>query len=503
MRGARLFRVRDDEGMTLVEILVASVIMFIILTAVLGLVAQTTAMGVQAKRKTMLTNAVSAYVERAQGLPFAQIGVAGVDTSGTLDPAYVEDEGEFTITIVPTVLPGANSDLKTLRLAVTLLDTRGNAETLNTDVAIRNRQQYLIRPSRNRATDPAVRFISPTPAEGTVVFDDTWYEGTELRSLRLGLFAEASTDRTLESAQVWCDDVRLLKDGLGTDATWPIGVRTWTLSSFVWDTRQTELVEEVETEIIPDGMRTISLYSQDSSGVNVYSVRHLLVDNHEPADPGPPVPTVKTATATDLAWDIAMDGTTPADHYGVWIWRLKTAAEYAADSSFRWLYVSNPEMSVPSYALTTTPFTRYWAGIRAFSPRDLQSGLVVAENFTSRPLLGGTYAVTERKDKGSKYYKTTLDLSVTPPNFATHENPSYTWSWRYSDGTPGSATTSVPTYQLITNEALSVAKPVTVSVEVAYKPSDRLSTLAAVSVLSNTVGPTPTTGSGTLGEGTW
>jgi Tfp pilus assembly protein PilV len=490
--------------MTLVEILVASVIMFIILTAVLGLVAQTTAMAVQAKRKTMLTNAVSAYVEHVQGLPFAQVGVISVNASGTLDAAYVEDEGDFTITIRPTVLPGANADLKTLRLNVTLADTGGASQTLNTDVAIRNRSQYLLQSNRNPATDPAVRFIAPTPAEGTVVFDNTWNEGGTLRSLTLGLFAEASTGRTIQSAKVWCDDTWLLKDSFGNLAQWPIDMRTWNLSSFRWNTRQAELVDGVDTEVIPDGMRTISLYALDSAGVSVFSVRHLLVDNRAPWPPGTPVPTVKTATATDLAWEQAMDGTTPADRYGLWISRVKTPAEYAANNSSALISVLSAEMPQPSYALTTTAFTRYRAQVRAYSPRNLESSLVeVAEHFTSRPLLSGTYAVTERKDKGSKYYKTTVNLSVTPPNCATHAQPQYTWYWRYSDGTTGTATTSVATYQLVTVETLSVARPVRVWVEIAYRPVDRLSTLDALTVRSNTAGPTPVTGSGTLAQGTW
>ena len=507
MGGARLFRLHDDEGMTLVEILVASVIMFIILTAVLGLVAQTTAMSVQAKRKTMLTNAVSAYVERVQGLPFAAVGVAGVNTAGTLGAEYVEDEGDFRITIRPTVLPGANAALKTLRLNVTLTDTRGASQTLNTDVAIRNRSQYLLQSARNPATDPVVRFIAPTPADGTVVFDNTWNEGGTLRSLTLGLFAEASTGRTIQNAKVWCDDTWLLKDSFENLSQWPIGIRTWNLNTFRWNTRQTEPVEGVDTEIVPDGMRTISIYALDSAGVSVFAVRHLLVDNRAPWPPGTPTPTVKTATATGLAWEQAMDGTTPADRYGLWISRVKTPAEYAANNSSELISVLTAEMPQPSYALATTAFTRYRAGVMAYSPRNLSSSLVeVAENFTSRPLLSGTYAVTERKAGGKKYYQTTVNLSVTPPNCATHAQPQYTWYWRYSDGTTGTATTSVATYQLVTAEALAVAKPVSVWVEIAYKPVDRLSTLAALTVLSNTAGPTPAATkaeSGTLGVGTW
>jgi hypothetical protein len=247
-------------------------------------------------------------------------------------------------------------------------------------------------------------------------------------------------------------------------------------------------------------MRTISLYAQDSSGVSVYSVRHLLVDNHEPADPGVPVPVVKTATATDLAWELAMDGTTPADRYGLWIWRVKTAAEYAADGSEKLVEESSAEVTEPSYALTTAPCTRYWASIRAFSPLDHLSGLVaVTENFTSRPLLGGTYSVT----KSGSNYKTTVNLAVTPPNFAVHAPAQYTWSWVFANGVTGTANTAAPEYSLVSPAAKTV-NPVRVWVDISYQPIDRLSSDPALTVKSNTVGPTPTsTGSGTLGVGSW
>jgi len=510
MRAARWFRLHDDEGMTLVEILVASVIMFIILTAVLGLVAQTTAMGMQAKRKTMLTNAVSAYVERAQGLPFEQVGVAGVDTSGTLDPAYVEDEGEFTITIEPVVSAGPNADVKMLHVDVTLADGRGT-ETMATDVAIRNRAQYLSQAKSNPGLDPVVSFTLPTPPEGAVAYDDYWLQGTTPRSLVLGLEASASDGRTIESVQVWCDDQWILKGALGSRAQWTVGTQTWSDNSFRWNTRQTEPVVQpdsttVETEIIPDGLRTLSTYALDSEGVSVYAVRHVLVDNQPPAAPGVPVPAARSSVLTDLSWPAAWDGTTPAHRYRLSTWRIRRDDETPYGMFAYWVPVTlgDPTSSAPAYALPTSAFSRYWVGVRAESPRDLSSAYTaVAGPFTSRPLLTGTSSVTSRVSGKRTYYKTTAALVVTPPNFMVHAGPTYTWTWTYSGGGTGTATTTVPTYSLVGVEHVGAVQPVTVSVSIAYKPVDRLSTDAALLISSNTAGPSATSGSGTLPEGTW
>ena len=507
MGGTRLFRLHDDEGMTLVEILVASVIMFIILTAVLGLVAQTTAMGMQAKRKTMLTNAVSAYVERVQGLPFEQVGVDGVDASGTLEPLYTyvdPNRAEFTITIVPDVEWVESEPLKMLNMDVTLTDARGTVvETMQTSVAIRDRAQYLQQASRDPATDPMVRFASPTPPEGSVVWGELWSEGT----LRLGLEAEAQAERTLESIQVWCDDQWLLEDSFEHRAQWGVHPQTtWSDNSFIWDTLQEEDVVQpdnstVPTAIIPDGMRTLSVYALDSAGVSVFAIRHLLVDNYAPSNPGAPLAAVRSASLTDLSWPEAMDGTTPADHYRLAPYRLRAATDPVSPA---WTPVSmtDPTSVGPAAAFSTAPFSRYWVSVRAESPRNLASPYAGPVIFSSRPLVTGTYSVSQRVSGTTSYYKTTLDLAVTPPTFATHAAPDYTWNWVYANGTKGKVTNTSPTYTLVGAEHAAAAQPVSVWVDVEYKPYD-LASNVKVAISSNLTQPTPSSGSGTLGEGTW
>lgn len=507
MGGARLFRLHDDEGMTLVEILVASVIMFIILTAVLGLVAQTTAMGMQAKRKTMLTNAVSAYVERVQGMPFEEIGVS-TETSGTLEPTYTyvdPNNAEFTITIVPVVEWDGTAPLKTLVMDVTLTDARGTVvQTMRTSVAIRDRAQYLQQASRDPATDPRVRFDYPTPPEGSVVWGESWSEGP----LNIYVLAEAQAGRFLESIQVWCDDQWLLENSFGTRAQWGMDPSTtsWSNSSFYWDTLQTEEVVQPdgttpEMAIIPDGMRTLSVYALDSAGVSVFAIRHLLVDNYAPSKPGMPVAVVRSAWLTNLSWAAAMDGTTPADHYGLAPYRLRAATDPLSPA---WLPVAMADSTsvAPAVAFSTDPFSRYWVSVRAESPRNNASEYAGPVIFTSRPLMTGAYSVTQRVADGVTYYRTSLNLAVTPPAFATHVAPVYTWNWVYADGTSAKATTAVPTYTLVGAEHAGAAQPVRAWVDVEHRPYD-LASNVKVSIKSNVMGPTPTSGSGTLGEGTW
>ena len=507
MRGARLFRLHDDEGMTLVEILVASVIMFIILTAVLGLVAQTTAMGMQAKRKTMLTNAVSAYVEQVQGMPFDEVGVSTV-TSGTLDPTYTyvdPNRGEFTITIVPDVTWDGTSPLKTLTMDVTLTDARGTVvQTMVTSVAIRNRAQYLQQASRDPSTDPMVRFESPTPDEESVVWGESWSGG----ALSIYVMADAQADHFLESVQVWCDDQWLLADSSNERAQWGMAPSTtsWGNPLFYWDTTQEEDVVQpdnstVSTPIIPDGMRTLSVYALDSAGVSVFAIRHLLVDNYAPSKPGTPAAAVKSATLTDLSWTEAMDGTTPAYRYRLSPWSLRSAT----DPLLPWwksVTMADPTSTGPAVAFSTDPFSRYWVPLRAESPRNLASDYTSPVIFTSRPLVTGTYSVSQRVSGTITYYKTTLNLAVTPPTFATHVDPIYTWNWVYANGTKGKTTTTDLTCTLVGAEHAGAAQPISVWVDVEYKPVD-LASNVKVSIGSNLTAPTPTSGSGTIGEGTW
>src|SRR5512135_2825737 len=109
MRQSALRRLRtDDAGMTVVEVVVASFILFFVLTAVLGLVGATTRTSISAKQRTAMTNAVSSYIEYVRSLPFDQVALTNGSPSGRVEPTVVKRDGAFTITITNTLAAGAH-----------------------------------------------------------------------------------------------------------------------------------------------------------------------------------------------------------------------------------------------------------------------------------------------------------------------------------------------------------------------------------------------------------
>jgi len=265
----------------------------------------------------------------------------------------------------------------------------------------------------------------------------------------------------------------------------------------------------VDTPIIPDGARTLSLYATDSEGISVYTVRRLLVDNHAPGLPGTPVPKLpNTAMNTDIAWTAATDGTLAADHYRVHARRLKSQTEYDADATSEWASVplADPYPTGPSYSLATQPFSRYIFAVHAQSPRGLDSGhLWTTSAFTARPLLTGTYRLSAVKISGKFYYSLEANLSVTPPAMRTAGTTIYTWHGRSSTGVEYTSTTTTPFTSYTVPTVVGSAPLVTWWVEVAYTPAGSgWGNGTEQTIRSNTVGPNGTTiGTYTLPGGTW
>ncbi|MHB1477459.1 MAG: type IV pilus modification PilV family protein, partial [Coriobacteriia bacterium] len=124
-----------DEGMTLVEVVVAFAILFIIMTALLGLVGQTISMGSQATAMNVGTNAVNAYVERVRSLPFDDVFSVEATTVVTDD---------YAVTIVPaSVVLGASDSLADMELEVTIRRGGEVVKAFSTTVVIRDRDQHL------------------------------------------------------------------------------------------------------------------------------------------------------------------------------------------------------------------------------------------------------------------------------------------------------------------------------------------------------------------------
>ncbi len=427
--------IRRDEGFSILEIMIASVILFIVLTGVLGLVGTTTNMGLDAKQRNVMVNALNAYVERVQSLPFDSVALAA--DGGALASEESTQVGEFTVTISPSVADGANEALKQLTVAISVSATGRTPVTMTTTVPVRDRSQFLTQANQDPATDPTVAFLDAyTPAEGTVVWGTSCIGGTGV--LKLAVEATASEGRVLTNVALWIDDSRLAKNALGESGSWNPATQTFSETSFVWDTRQTEdIIQEdgsyLPVEIVADGMRTISAYTLDDQSVSVYSVRHFLVDNHAPGVPGVPAASNLTNVNATLTWAPASDGTSPADHYGVRVFKQPIDDSGPMNPYEHWPEVTVGTPTGTSLAITNaTAFSRYYPVVRALSPRNLASAYTAGTPiFVTRPKITGNYTIAQDK----KIYTVTSTLSCTAPTFPT-SGLAYTW---YRSDAGGSA----------------------------------------------------------------
>ncbi len=498
--------------MSVLEIMIAAVVLFIVLTGVLGLVGQTTLMGVDAKQRNVMVNALNAYVERVQSLPFASVEL--VANGGVLASEETTTVGEFTVTIRPAVADGSNDALKNLTVSITVAAAGRTTTSMSTTVPIRDRSQFLTQANRTPETDPSIEFIdSYTPAEGAVVWGTSCTGATGV--LKLAVNAAATDGRTITNVAIWIDDSYLAKNTMADQATWNPATQTFTESDFVWNTLQTEDVIQTDgsyipVQIIADGMRTISAYVLDDQGVSVYTVRHLLVDNHAPGMPGVPVTTVASNVAASLTWATATDGTTPADHYQVRLFKQPIDDTGPMNPYEHWPEVTVGTPTENSLALTSlTSFSRYYPVVRALSPRNLASAYTTGTPmFVTRPLITGQYVATKKSTGNPKYWKLETTLSCSTPTFPTKStSPTvYTWYRVLPGGSPtvvGSNSTALSdTYQLDGNPA-TYAPAVQYYCVVTYTPDGFAGGVSASTITNTVTVSTSAAGTFTYPVGTW
>lgn len=408
-----------DEGMTLIELVVAASVLFIVLTGILSLLMQTIYMSAQARELNVANNAVNSYVEWVRSLDFEEVAES-TEPTGSIETT-VSQNGAYTITIVPTVEPSdldAEGNLKELHMQVTVTRADGYTRTSDIMVLIRNRNQYLVGTARSAATDPKVSFTSQTPTETAVVY------GT---SVPIQVTAQASDGRLLETGSFWVDNVRKLRSLTTTaSAEWEIGSATWNPTIYYWNTT---FVED-GLQWSPDGLRTVVVYVRDSEGIEVYSSRQLLVDNYPPATPAAPTHSGAGSIGGRLSWPGVYDGTTLAPEYQIQM-RAQGSTSTSGnpfDTGSAWSAVPGYRGAQSSWVVAAQPFSRYYARVRALSPRSVIALAInptleppntsawtnMAAPFVSRPRLTGSYQVTLKNGSLDKIKPT---LAVTPPAF--------------------------------------------------------------------------------------
>lgn len=505
--------------MTLVELVVAASILFIVLTGILSLLMQTIYMSAQAREMNVANNAVNSYVEWVRSLEFEEVAPSSEPT-GSIETT-VSQNGAYRITITPTVEPSdldTEGNLKELHLFVAVTRSDGYARTYSVMVLIRNRDQYLVGTARSAATDPQITFTSQCATENAVVW------GT---NVPIQVSAKATTGRVIETASFWVDNVRKLRSLTTTaSAEWEVGAETWNPTIYYWDTTFTEDGQQWS----PDGLRTIVVYVRDSEGVEVYSSRQLLVDNNPPATPAAPTHSGAGSMGGTLSWPNVYDGTTLAPQYQVQMRVQGTTGTSGNpfDTGTAWSIAPGYRGAQSTWTVGAQPFARYYVRVRALSPRSVRSldasptveppnasaWTNISTPFVSRPKITGTYAVQIKNGAIDKIKPT---LTVTPPDFALVSGAPVTCEWhRVETGTDvqgnpwrndvvvattsgsGAFSWAPSTYAGITSKPTGVGY----YVKVTCTPGGFMGGTAGTWASNTAPCPSLLTG-GTLAEGTW
>lgn len=486
-------RLSRDDGMTIIEVLIAAAILFIVITALLGLITQSMNTGMQAKQKTVFTNVVNSYIERVQGMDFAKVEVGG--DPGQLASTETTTVGGYTIVITPSVAPGATSALKTLTVSATISSANGRTNTMSTTVIIRDKKNFLTQ----GVTGPQITWKTANmPDHNELVYANLKDSGG---LLRLEAEVIAPEGLTVTRVTITADNGWVLESA-GTVpelASWDIPLeerqQVWELTGFNWNTEQIGIINAETLEegpVIPDGLRTIKLRAEDSGGGFSERTYVLLVDNNPPS--APQDLQYKLLTSGPAAgWTTPLDGTTAPASCTVGLNRQSGTA---------WARTETTGVTTDQVALE--PLSRYIVDVTAVGAAPASGAYEARTSATTTmpksvvtpPDATGSYVVDGNGSK--KTYK--VSLSVSPLTFAVSGTPTY--SWRSSTSPSGPWTTVFATTPTVTGQSYVGALYFRCFVTLTPTAEPDGSAVAPITVASKVLGPTATSGAADL-TGQW
>lgn len=422
--------------MTLLELVIATMILFIAITAVFGLMSVSTNMTMTSKQESIVTNAASGYIEQARALPYNSLGVLGASVPGSLTVVTTMTVAGFEVTITPTVefvddpaITG-NEDYKRLTIVVSA-GARGRSPLGRTYQTIVRRPDEI---QGGATPPPVIEFDSvDAPAKSQVIYGDSVIVKAN----------GSSSLATLSRVSFFCE-VPVLRGsgggvGTGNTAEWfDLNAQSgsWT---FYWNTRA--INPDTGQPWFRDGTRSLKIEVYDTLNQKSYRVRQVMIDNYPPGPPaynplyyGPN----STGTSSYLYWGAAPDGTENANHYVVHIWK-ETSLGGGGGPGGGWEDLGDTENPSPAANPSSTgynfsavrfpsyvPFGRFWTRLSPHSYRHLYKtdagGAEILYDqtvpFVTRPTgLGNT--TNTKVDAGSERTWTTKNIvSLVSPSFA-------------------------------------------------------------------------------------
>jgi hypothetical protein len=399
----------SSDGMTILEVVLALSMLFFVITAVLGLMVTTNNMSMGARERTTAIDVCASYIEDCRNLPFDDVGVVGGDPAGALAPHTLVNAGNFTVTIMPTVIwvndpnmPGSHV-YKKLTVNATVAQLGRALFTYTTATFIRN-----LGSEASTSTIPPVCDFGPdtpagnAPVEGSSVSID----GSATAMMRAGTIAHVNISV----------DGTIAKDAANGGAIWLPGTEHWDNigAPFHWSNLG-----------LQDGIRVLTVWADDSMGQQASVNRSVLVDNNPPSMVlgSSFVGTSTSDVNSILTWPAAQDGSTGnfADHYMLTYFRQPNVAPGGGDKY--WINWTNDGQTNDWHALSCTKstpaFSRYAATIQAHSLLNHTSAdATMVHAWVSRPTVTGAY-FSRTYTSGTTRYRldTTITSQVTTPNF--------------------------------------------------------------------------------------
>lgn len=395
----------SDEGISVLEVVLAAFIMFFVLTAVLALVATTTRMGLSARQHAALTNALESHLEHMRSVDFDTLLLA---PDGAIDGQTIRTVDGFTITIETEITDGAGRT-REVQIVATATGVGFSPITVTQSAIIYDTESGVVT-MLQPGDAPEVAFISPTPDSDAIVYGSQVL-GASYSPLYVAVRATAHEEESvIADLSMYCSDA-LLRDGttiFANFANWQPGTNSVD-QSFRWNTLQ---VDEDGEEAIEDGWRMVRILATDENGVQGLAERRFYVDNYGPQDPGVPVAQVNSDVQTRVSWTSAMDGTDYAPFYIVrWAQVDESGALGAVNT------VSGLTANVFMHA--TTPLSRYTASVAASNYRGSTTAYFdIAEPYVSRTAVAGDSTTSFTGNNNARTAHTTVNLSVDEPTFA-------------------------------------------------------------------------------------
>lgn len=408
---------RSDAGMSVVEVLIASVILLIALTSMLALLLTTTGLSARARAMSMATTSANKFIESVRDTDYSTLNQSKLNqlataASGTVGGMTVSITASMTAHYEESQDSSGSPAYQELRVSVRVTGPGFKTFTLTTGTYVRpwNGSASGETSGAGPSANPTVWFDSETPEAGSPnrpIWGSTHIGAggrSNMTGVNLILVRVSRTDTLSEIASSAPNAID------GTCGT-------------LWD-----------TTAVPEGS-VIVLRAEAFDQLDGYAsnTRTVIIDNVRPPAPSAPSLVYTTGnSSTAWSWNAVMDGASAAPGYAT-TWSQQT-------SSGGWTDVAGT-VTEPAASLATDAFSKYHLSVMARGPRAVFSGqsdwvsaATEGPDIVTRPSFTAM-AVGIRQANGANkpFYFTATSLVLSPPTFQASA-PSYHWEYKIGSG---------------------------------------------------------------------